>query len=349
MNESLSMTDDNTNLEHQAEELRSKLKEKRKNNLDKLLKDCVDDVASIGKVPVKSRKVLRGHLAKIYAFDWHFGIIVSASQDGKLIFWDSYTTLKRSTIPLKSSWVMSCAFSPSGNYVACGGLDNICTIYDLMGNESKARIKREFVYHQGYISSCVFLEETKVVSASGDSTCVIWDIESNKRIQTLIGHTSDVMKICLKPADVNILASGSCDKSCRIWDLRMKYPCVQVFATHEEDINSVAFHPSGNAIGTASDDGSCRIFDLSADNQISVLTFDTNGVKVGCTSLSFSLSGRLLFVGQDDHVVNVRDTLKGDVVCRLTDHDNRISCLSVSPDGSALCTGSWDNLLRIYA
>lgn len=55
--------------------------------------------------------------------------LVSASQDGKLIVWDSYTTNKVHAIPLRSSWVMTCAYAPSGSYVACGGLDNICSIY----------------------------------------------------------------------------------------------------------------------------------------------------------------------------------------------------------------------------
>lgn len=28
-------------------------------------------------------------------------------------------------------------------------------------------------------------------------------------------------------------------------------------------------------------------------------------------------------------------------------HDNRITCLEVSPDGTAVGTGSWDNTLRV--
>lgn len=55
--------------------------------------------------------------------------LVSASQDGKLIVWDSYSTNKVYAIPLRSSWVMTCAYAPSGSFVACGGLDNICSIY----------------------------------------------------------------------------------------------------------------------------------------------------------------------------------------------------------------------------
>ena len=33
----------------------------------------------------------------------------------------------------------------------------------------------------------------------------------------------------------------------------------------------------------------------------------------------------------------------------LQAHENRVSCVGVSRDGKALCTGSWDTLLRIWA
>ena len=41
------------------------------------------------------------------------------------------------------------------------------------------------------------------------------------------------------------------------------------------------------------------------------------------------------------------DVLKGNRVHILYAHDNRVSCLGVSPDGTALCTGSWDNTLKV--
>lgn len=61
----------------------------------------------------------------------------------------------------------------------------------------------------------------------------------------------------------------------------------------------------------------------------------------------FSISGRLLFAGYNDYTVNVWDTLKCVRLCVLYGHDNRVSCLKVSPDGTALCTGSWDFTLRV--
>lgn len=99
-----------------------------------------------------------------------FRYLVSASQDGKLIVWDAYTTNKVHAIPLRSSWVMTCAYAPSGSYVACGGLDNICSIYSLKTREGNVRVSRELPGHTGYLSCCRFLDDNQIVTSSGDMT-----------------------------------------------------------------------------------------------------------------------------------------------------------------------------------
>lgn len=67
-----------------------------------------------------------------------------------------------------------------------------------------------------------------------------------------------------------------------------------------------------------------------------------------CMSLcTHDFIGRLLFAGYNDYTVNVWDTLKCVRVCLLYGHENRVSCLQVSPDGTALSTGSWDTTLRV--
>ena len=60
------------------------------------------------------------------------------------------------------------------------------------------------------------------------------------------------------------------------------------------------------------------------------------------------MKGRLLFGGYNDYVVNVWDVLKCSRVALLYGHENRVSCLGVSPDGTALCTGSWDFNLKVH-
>ena len=102
---------------------------------------------AVQKPQIKFRKALKGHFAKVYALSWcpseadkHKNLVVSASQDGKLIVWDAISTNKKAAIPLRSSWVMTCAFSPSGTKVACGGLDNVCSIYSLDAKDPKVAV-----------------------------------------------------------------------------------------------------------------------------------------------------------------------------------------------------------------
>jgi len=165
-----------------------------------------NDVEPLPRIVMKPRRALRGHLAKIYAMHWATDKrhLVSASQDGKLIVWDAYTTNKVHAIPLRSSWVMTCAYAPSGNLVACGGLDNICSIYNLKkegpgvgsaaGASSGSKGARELSAHSGYLSCCRFINDRQIVTSSGDMTCMLWDIEAGVRMTEFSDHTGDVMR-----------------------------------------------------------------------------------------------------------------------------------------------------------
>lgn len=218
---------------------------------------------------MKPRRTLKGHLAKIYAMHWSTDRrhLVSASQDGKLIIWDAYTTNKVHAIPLRSSWVMTCAYAPSGNYVACGGLDNICSIYNLSSREGPTRVARELSGHSGYLSCCRFINDRRIITSSGDMTCMLWDIESGTKVTEFADHLGDVMSISINPTNQNIFVSGACDDFAKLWDIRTG-KAVQTFAGHESDINAVQFFPDGNAFGTGSDDTSCRLFDIRADREL---------------------------------------------------------------------------------
>lgn len=154
------------------------------------------EIEPLPRIVMKPRRTLKGHLAKIYAMHWATDKrhLVSASQDGKLIVWDAYTTNKVHAIPLRSSWVMTCAYAPSGNWVACGGLDNICSIYNLKSREGSVKVARELSAHTGYLSCCRFLSDRQILTSSGDMTCMLWDIDAGVRVQEFNDHTGDVMR-----------------------------------------------------------------------------------------------------------------------------------------------------------
>ena len=59
---------------------------------------------------------------------------------------DAFTTNKEHALTLPTTWVMGCAYSPSGNAVACGGLDNKLTVFPLtLEEDSQVDHKVEIV------------------------------------------------------------------------------------------------------------------------------------------------------------------------------------------------------------
>jgi len=311
----------------------------------------VSDSISTEKCAIKPIRILKGHFGKVYALHWgrgsHEKNVVSASQDGKLIVWNGNTTNKNHIVPLRSSWVMTCAYSPDGAMVACGGLDNTCSTYKLADCSNSGQIQKpssELAGHDGYISCLRFTSSGEILSSSGDTTCMLWDIASNRVKQTFKGHTGDCMVLAARPEEKTFV-SGSVDATAKLWDIRSGKN-VATFRSHESDINALNYFPDGNAFASGSDDSSVRLFDLRALKQINRYSGDNMVSSV--TALDFSATGRRLFVGYDDNHCVCWDTAKAQIVQNFEAHEHRVSCLAVSFDGAVLCTGSWDSLLKVW-
>lgn len=210
---------------------------------------------------------------------------------------------------------------------------------------------KELHHHTGYVSCCRFIGDTKMLTSSGDSTCIQWDIESSKPTTIFEGHDADVM--CLATASENLFISGSVDQTAKVWDTRTQ-KCVQTyFGYHTHDINSVEVFPDGNGFFTGSEDGQAILFDMRCWSPISIF-----GDKMPITSIGASASGRLLFTGQDETAKSyeaakcgfrVWDVVTGKRIASLEGHDKRISCLGVNRSSTAIATGSWDDMLMIWA
>uniref|UniRef100_A0A1I8HH21 WD_REPEATS_REGION domain-containing protein n=1 Tax=Macrostomum lignano TaxID=282301 RepID=A0A1I8HH21_9PLAT len=320
----------------EIETLKKKLAEEQGKLSDADLILSCQKIEPITQVNIKVRKVLKGHQGKVLCMSWSQDKrhLVSTSHDGKLLVWDAFTTNKEHAISMATTWVMACAYSPSGQFVACGGLDNKCSIYPLLEEEPVTK-KRLVGTHTSYLACCQFnTSDHQVLTGSGDSTCVLWDVESGQMIQSFHGHAGDVQALDLSPSESGrVFVSAGCDRAANVWDMRSGQ-CVQLFDSHESDVNSVRFYPSGDAFVTGSDDASCRLFDLRTDREVAV--YKKESVLFGCNAVDFSLSGRLLFAGYSDYVLNVWDVLKAKRVAMLYGHENRVSCLRVVPDGTAL-------------
>jgi len=367
----------------EIDKLKMSLKNAREKSNDANLIDYKAEVPNVTKndTMFQVRRTLKGHSSKIYAIQWADDSknIVSASQDGKLIVWNARENIRLNVfiftlfiifffhfffcfpnlfflsfstypfllkvIPLKSTWVMTCAYGPTNSQlIACGGLDNICTIYNLRSKDVPIHPTRELSAHTGYVSCCRFFNDNSIITSSGDMTCIYWDIEKGSKIAEFNEHNGDVMCISISP-DKKTFVTGSCDATVKIWDIRTA-KCIQTFQGHDSDVNAVTYMNTGYCIASGSDDATCKLYDIRADRELQ--QYEDDSLTSNVTSVSFSNSGRLLFTSYEYLNCIVWDTISGQILSTLP-HNNRVSTVSVNADGNAIATSSWDTLIRVWA
>lgn len=191
---------------------------------------------------------------------------------------------------------MACGYGDS--VVGSGGLDNLVSIYALDAEgkcELNAPPKCELNAHEGYVSCIRFIPgDTKVISASGDMRCCLWDYNKAQMIRAYEDHTSDVMSVAVNPTNSSVIVTGACDTKARIFDLRADgKKAAREFNGHESDINGVSWMRNGMGFATGSDDAQIIVWDQRVPDKF-MQTLNDAKKPNGVTSLDFSYSGRLL-------------------------------------------------------
>ncbi len=72
------------------------------------------------------------------------------------------------------------------------------------------------------------------------------DLENNKLVETLYGHTQAV-KVVTNCKEVGILASGSLDHTIRIWDSEI-FLCQAELLGHVDTVNTLIFIHNGKKL-----------------------------------------------------------------------------------------------------
>lgn len=117
---------------------------------------------------------------------------------------------------------------------------------------------------------------------------------------------------------------------------------------HDGHVNSIKFlSGSHHTFITGCADGAARLFDLRAIKPLGVYQNERNLSPL--TSVAISQSGRILFTSDETGKVVMWDVFDERIsVQTLSGHNEKITCLEVSPLGNMLASGSYDKTVLLW-
>ncbi|KAL2650767.1 hypothetical protein R1flu_018895 [Riccia fluitans] len=84
------------------------------------------------------------------------------------------------------------------------------------------RSKLSMAHTNAVFDVCWTKDDTHILTASGNQTIRLWDIENKKGVRAMTGHAGSVKSICVHPSQSDTLVSGSRDGCVFFWDLRIQ-------------------------------------------------------------------------------------------------------------------------------
>ncbi len=239
------------------------------------------------------------------------------SDDKTIRLWDTETGQHKTTFGNPDFHVNSIAFSPDGNTIVSGGLDNI------------DRPRRSF-------------DDTVPLG-----TVLLWDAATGEHKETLIKEQTDSVFTVIYSPNGSSLVSGSKDGTILLWD-----PATyQLKASLTGYPDAIAFSPDSSTLAIATQDKKIVLYDAVSGEHKLTLTEHTDEVY----SLVFNPDGRTFAGIGGDSTILLWDAVTGEHLQTITRHTRSVSSISFNPDGNRLATAGnadrgtiGDKIIRIW-
>jgi len=180
------------------------------------------------------------------------------------------------------------------------------------------------------------------VSASGDHTLNVWDLDTGRVLRTLKGHSAPVSGVAATP-DGQRAVSASRDYTLKVWELDTgRAP--RTLKGHSDSVSGVAMTPDGKRAVSASRDRTLKVWDLDADRPQRTLEGHSDSVN----GVAVTPDGKRAVSASGDHTLKLWDLDTGHALRTLRGHSASVYGVAVTPDGKRAVSASRDRTLKVW-
>jgi predicted nucleotide-binding protein len=239
--------------------------------------------------------------------------------------------------------VSGVAITPDGCHAVSASHDSTLRVWDLQSSQSVCILEGHSKSVNGvaikgrrhWVNGVAITPDGRwAVSASGDKTLRVWDLESEsgQSVRTLKGHTGSVSLVAITP-DSGRAVSASRDNTLRVWDLQSSQS-VSMLKGHSHWVTGVAITTDGRWAVSASLDKTLRVWDLQSGRSLRTLKGHTDFVN----AVAVTPDGRHMISASEDKTLRVWDIQSGKEIALLNADASTTSC-AVSWDGRMIVAG----------
>ncbi|MDT3778674.1 NB-ARC domain-containing protein [Nitrospira sp. MA-1] len=184
---------------------------------------------------------------------------------------------------------------------------------------------------------------TRVISASYDQTCIVWDLATGQGLYTLSGHYDSVRAVAVTADGIRAI-SASQDGTCIVWDL-MTGQKLQTFHGHHGGVNAVAVTPDGRWAISASQDQTCIVWDLRTGNELQIF----RGHRGWVSAVVVTIEGTRAISASEDGTCIVWDLHTGKELHTLRrGHPGQVSAVAVMADVTRAVLATTDQTCIVW-
>ena len=241
-------------------------------------------------------------------------------------------------------------FSPSDKVIVTGSNDKTIKIFVVpdFNENMKEVLELAILDQKGTIRSVLFLPIENNVFFSGgscDNNINMWDTESGKKINSLIGHKECINSLKFsvdENSSVKLLGSCGNDNIICFHDYRTNNPVKKIEIINHGEINDISF--TNDYVCSVHNDGYITLYSTIKESVVREIKASDKEIR----AVNISKDGKFLMTASFDKKISIFDINDDLKLVKYLEHDDRAVNCKWHPDKPIISSSSADNTVRIW-